>query len=68
MFYLLLCTHTDTEEETERGQSPEYILKSSEKNTIFNEHPVWSKMRVRCIARIEAGIEVQAHARLSNAF
>ena len=25
--------------ETERGQSPEYILKSS-KNTIFNEHPV----------------------------
>ena len=25
---------------TERGQSPEYILKVSKKNTIFNEHPV----------------------------
>ena len=40
VFDLPLCTHTDTRGETERGQSTEYILKSSKKNTLFNEHPV----------------------------
>ena len=30
---------------TERGQSPEYILKFCGKNTIFNEHPVHEKMQ-----------------------
>ena len=40
VFYLLgVCTHTDTEEKTEKGQSPEYF-KIFGKNTIFNEHPV----------------------------
>ena len=34
VFDLPLCTHTDTE----RGQSPDYILESS-KTTIFDEHP-----------------------------
>ena len=42
----IVYTQTDTEGETERGQSPEYILKSS-KNTIFNEHPV-AKMNNAC--------------------
>ena len=40
VFYLPcrgLCTQRW---KTERGQSPEYILKFSKKNTIFNEHPV----------------------------
>ena len=27
--------------ETEREQRPEYILKSSKKHTIFNQHPVY---------------------------
>ena len=40
VFYLPgVCTHTDTEgkQRKTRGRN---ILKSSEKNTIFNEHPV----------------------------
>ena len=37
MFYLPgMCTHTDTGENRERPESGI----SSEKNTIFNEHPV----------------------------
>ena len=36
------CVHTLTPRETERGQSPEYILKSW-KNTIFNEYPAYFK-------------------------
>ena len=31
----IVYTQTDTEGETERGQSPEYILKSSKKNNIL---------------------------------
>ena len=38
VFDLSFCTHTDTEGETERGQSPEYILNLRE-NTILNKHP-----------------------------
>ena len=38
VFYLpVVCTHTDNEGK----QNPEY-LNNSEKNTIFNEHPVLS--------------------------
>ena len=39
VFYLPgVCKHTDTERRRVRN-----ILKSSEKNTIFNEHPVYTK-------------------------
>ena len=34
-----VCTPTDTEGKTEKGQSQEYF-KILKKNTIFNEHPV----------------------------
>ena len=34
-----VCTHTDTEGKTEKGQSQEYF-KIFGKNTILNEHPV----------------------------
>ena len=41
VFYLPgVCTHTDTEDK-QRKASVRNILKSSGKNTIFNEHPVW---------------------------
>ena len=40
VFYLPgMCTHTETEGEQRKARD-RYILKSSEKNTIFNEHPV----------------------------
>ena len=40
VFYLLVvCTHTDTEGKQRKARIRN-ILKSSEKNTIFNEHPV----------------------------
>ena len=35
-----VCTHTDTEEQQSKARVRN-ILKSSEKNTIFNEHPVY---------------------------
>ena len=42
VFYLPgVCTHTDTEGK-QRKPRVWNILKSSEKNTIFNEHPVSS--------------------------
>ena len=34
-----MCTHTDTEGKQGKARV-RYILKNSEKNTIFNEHPV----------------------------
>ena len=34
-----VCTHTDTEGKTEKGQTQEYF-KIFGKNTILNEHPV----------------------------
>ena len=41
VFYLPgVCTHTDTEEGKHRKTRVQNILKSLEKNTIFNEHPV----------------------------
>ena len=41
VFYLPgVCTHTDTEGK-QRKARVRNILKSSEKNTIFNEHPVY---------------------------
>ena len=40
VFYLPgVCTHTDTEGKTEKGQSQEYF-EIFGKNTIFNEHSV----------------------------
>ena len=40
VFYLpVVCTHTDTEGK-QREARVQNISKSSEKNTIFNEHPV----------------------------
>ena len=43
VFYLPgMCTHTDTEGK-QRMARVRNILKSSEKNTIFNEHPVSNK-------------------------
>ena len=36
------CTHTDTEGKQRKARVWN-ILKSSEKNTIFNEHPVYTK-------------------------
>ena len=40
-FYLPgLCTHTETEGKHQRKSRVQNILKSSEKNTIFNEHHV----------------------------
>ena len=45
VFYLAgLCTHTATEGK-QRKAGVRNILKSSEKNTIFNEHPVQSLMK-----------------------
>ena len=42
VFYLPdVCTHTDTEGKKQRKARGRNILKSSEKNTIFNEHPVY---------------------------
>ena len=42
VFYLpCVCTHTDTEGE-QRKVRVRKILKSSEKKTIFNEHPVYT--------------------------
>ena len=44
VFYLPgVCTHTDTEGKQEKGKSPEYFI-IFEKNTIFNEHPVYDIM------------------------
>ena len=42
-----MCVHTLTPEKTEKGQSQEYF-KSSEKNTIFNEHPVFDLRKRKC--------------------
>ena len=52
VFDLPLCTHTDTD----RGQSPEYILKSS-KNTIFNEQPVCYVSPVRGFLFVAGSLE-----------
>ena len=40
VFYLLLSRPFTQRWKTERGQSPEYVLKFSKKNTVFNEHSV----------------------------
>ena len=43
VFYLpCVCTHTDTEGKQRRARVRN-ISKSSEKNTIFHEHPVYNK-------------------------
>ena len=48
-FYLPgVCTHTDTEGK-QREARVQNILKFSEKNTIFNEHPVLNKFFVLCM-------------------
>ena len=46
VFDLPLCTHTDTRRETERGQSPEFMYKSS-KNTIFLTNTLSDDIRVK---------------------
>ena len=38
-----VCTHTDAEGKQRPDTRVRNILKSSEKNTIFNEHPVYTK-------------------------
>ena len=46
VFYLPgVCTHTDTEGKQRKARVWN-ILKFLEKNTIFNEHPVSSKIKV----------------------
>ena len=39
LVFYMVCTHTDTEGK-QRKERVRNILKSSKKNTIFNEHPV----------------------------
>ena len=48
VFYLPgVCTHIDTEGK-QRKVRVRNILKSSEKNTIFNEHPVFDLRKRKC--------------------
>ena len=60
VFYLPgVCTHTDTEGK-QRKARVRNIIKSLEKNTIFNEHPLYYSVSSRCPGQIHPGERVQA--------
>ena len=62
VFYLpCVCTHTNAEGKTEKGQSPEYF-KFVEKNTIYIEHPV------AVIVEIELEIKVNQSVKIPVGF